>query len=170
MSDGIRIGVSACLLGKRVRYDGLEKLDLVVRDTLGSMFQLIPVCPEFELGLGVPREPIGLFGDPARPQLIGLDTGTDLTAKMEAWCAARVEELAAQGIHGFVLKARSPSCGVRGVMVVAEEGEVPGAGLFALALAALLPDLPIEEDEVLHDPELREEFLQRVHVYRERRG
>ena len=168
--DRIRIGVSACLLGERVRYDGLEKLDRVVRDSLGTLYQLVPVCPEFELGLGVPREPIGLFGDPARPRLIGLNSGADLTAKMEAWCAARVEQLAAEGIHGFVLKARSPSCGVRGVMVVAEDGaEVPGSGLFAMALSALLPELPIEEDEVLHDPELREGFVQRVRIYGGRR-
>ena len=162
MSDRIRIGVSTCLLGESVRYDGDQKLDRVVRDILGSMFQLVPVCPEFELGLGVPREPIGLFGDPARPQLIGLDSGADLTAKMEAWCAARVAQLIKEGIHGFVLKSRSPSCGVRGVPVIREGGEVPGSGLFALALAALMPELPIEEDEVLHDPELREEFVQRV--------
>ncbi len=166
MRDGIRIGVSTCLLGERVRYDGEQKLDRVVRDILGAIFQLVPVCPEFELGLGVPREPIGLFGDPARPRLVGLDSGTDLTERMEAWCKAKVEQLAAAGLHGFVLKARSPSCGVRGVMVAAEDGgEVPGSGLFALALAALLPELPTEEDEALHDPELREDFIQRVQRY-----
>jgi len=154
-----RIAVSACLLGEAVRYDGRDKLDLVIRDGLGARFELIPVCPEAELGLGVPREAIGLSGDPGRPRLTGLESGADLTARMEEWCADRVAQLAAAGVDGFVLKARSPSCGIRDVPVTTGAGEVPGSGLFALALARAFPALPVVSDEALRDPAGLSDFM-----------
>jgi len=166
VTERTRIGVSACLLGEAVRYDGGGKLDLVVCDELGACFDLVPVCPEAELGLGVPREPISLSGDPARPRLTGQKSGTDLTARMEAWCAARVAQLAADGISGFVLKARSPSCGVRDVPVATDAGEVLGSGLFALALARALPALPVVSDKALHDPAGPAHFKETVLRYR----
>lgn len=148
MTVGIRVGVSSCLLGEAVRYDGGHKLDRYVRDTLGASFDIVPVCPEVGLGLGVPRETIGLIGDPMKPRLIGQESGVDLTEQMEAWCEMRIGQLSVLGISGFVLKARSPSCG-RG-------------GLFTLALSRCLPELPVVMDEDLRSSARRELFLRQV--------
>lgn len=166
MTGRIQVGVSACLLGEEVRYDGGHKLDRSVRDALGAQVDFIPVCPEFELGLGVPREPIGLAGDPERPRLRGLESGEDLTSRMEAWCTTRAEQLGAIGLSGFVLKARSPSCGIGDARVQTSTGEVPGTGLFAQALARVLPpELPRIDEESLRSPKVMERFIESSLAY-----
>ncbi len=159
-----RICVSACLLGEPVRYDGDTKPHAWVRDELSRVAELVPVCPESDLGMGVPREPVDLHGEPAAPRMIGVESGEDWTGRMVAWCERRVEALLAEGLDGAVLKSRSPSCGVGSTPV---KPDVVGDGLFALALRAADPELPIVEDEALDDDAGREAFLRRM---RERAG
>jgi uncharacterized protein YbbK (DUF523 family) len=162
--DKIRLGVSACLLGEEVRYDGGHKRDAFLTDTLGPFVEWVPVCPEVELGLGVPRPPIRLVGDAEAPRLVVEKTGEDLTARMRRWARRRAAELAGLGLHGYVLKRGSPSCGLFRVRVYGESGMPGGAGpgLFAAALAEALPALPIEEEGRLTDAGLRESFIERV--------
>jgi uncharacterized protein YbgA (DUF1722 family)/uncharacterized protein YbbK (DUF523 family) len=162
--EKIRLGVSACLLGEEVRYDGGHKRDAFLTDTLGPFVEWVPVCPEVELGLGIPRPPIRLVGDPGAPRLVVENTGEDLTGRMRQWARRRVTELAALGLHGYVLKKASPSCGLLRVRVYDEAGR-PGAvgrGLFAAALTEALPTLPVEEEGRLTDAGLRENFIERV--------
>lgn len=164
MSEGLRVGVSSCLLGEEVRYDGGHQLNRYVRDTLGVHFEFVPVCPEFELGLGVPREAMRLVGDPADPRLMTNKTGIDLTARMKAWAARRVEELASEDLCGFIFKSKSPSSGMERVKVYTEAGmpAKSGSGIFARAFMDRFPNLPVEEEGRLNDPPLRENFIERV--------
>jgi uncharacterized protein YbgA (DUF1722 family)/uncharacterized protein YbbK (DUF523 family) len=163
----IRLGISACLLGEQVRYDGGHNQDLFLVRAIGRYVEWVPVCPEVELGLGIPRETLRLEGSPETPRLVATESGTDHTEAMEAWARRRLRELAALNLHGFVLKKNSPSCGLFRVKVFSEE-EVPqrkGRGLFARALVAHLPLLPVEEEDRLHHMRLRENFIERVFVY-----
>ena len=166
--SSIRVGVSACLLGQPVRYDGGHKADPFLLETLGRYFAWVPVCPEVELGLGTPRETLRLVGDAAAPSLVAAVTGRDHSAAMRRFAANRVAQLAALGLHGYILKKNSPSCGMMGVTVYDVSGRPRsrGRGLFAEALAARLPLLPVEEEGRLHDPSLREQFVERVFVCR----
>jgi len=155
-----RVGVSACLLGDAVRWDGGHKRDAVV-DVLGPYVQWVAVCPEVELGLGVPRPPIDLVGDPGAPRLIVASSGADITARMRAFADTRLDELARLELDGYVLKRRSPSCGLDDAPV----GGVPGsvaAGLFAAALRARFPDLPLADEGQLADAATRERFVARI--------
>lgn len=152
----LRLGVSACLLGRPTRYDGGHKLDAVLRDALAERFELVPICPEAEAGLGVPREPMRLEGDPEHPRLIARQTRRDLTDVLESWARRRVAALETERLAGFVLKARSPSCGVHC------GGETQFTGLFARAVMERFPHLPVEDDERLHDDAARAEFIRRV--------
>jgi uncharacterized protein YbgA (DUF1722 family)/uncharacterized protein YbbK (DUF523 family) len=162
--DKIRIGVSKCLLGEPVRYDGQHKHDHFITDTLGRYFDFVGVCPEVECGLGVPRESMRLIGEPANPRLVTTRTGLDLTARMQAWVANRVEELAKEDLSGFIFKSRSPSSGMENVKVYNDNGGVSGKapGLFAKAFMARFPNLPCEDEGRLNDPDLRENFIERV--------
>jgi uncharacterized protein YbgA (DUF1722 family)/uncharacterized protein YbbK (DUF523 family) len=163
--DRIRLGISACLLGDEVRYDGGHKRDPFLVDTLGPFVEWVRVCPEVELGLGVPRPPIRLVGDdPTAPRLVVETSGEDLTARMRRWADGRVTGLARMGLHGYVLKRGSPSCGLLRVRVYGEDGAPGrvGRGLFAAALVDALPLLPVEEEGRLTDPGLRESFIERV--------
>lgn len=162
----IRVGVSACLLGHNVRYDGGHKLDRYIRDTLGQYMEFIPVCPEVECGLGVPREAMRLVGDPESPKLVTVVTGRDLTHQMLVWAKQRLEELAAQGLCGFIFKSGSPSSGMERVKVYTSAGmpSQRGVGLFARAFMQRFPLLPVEDDGRLHDPKLRENFIERLFV------
>jgi uncharacterized protein YbgA (DUF1722 family)/uncharacterized protein YbbK (DUF523 family) len=164
----IRVGISSCLLGQEVRYDGGHKRDRYITDTLGLYFSWVPVCPEFELGLGVPRETLRLTGEPGHPRLVFRKSGADITEKMAAWAATRAAELARQDLAGYILKSDSPSCGMERVKVHRPEGPGVrrGVGLFARALMEAEPLLPIEEEGRLHDPGLRENFVERVFCYR----
>jgi uncharacterized protein YbgA (DUF1722 family)/uncharacterized protein YbbK (DUF523 family) len=164
----IRLGVSACLLGERVRYDGGHKLDPFLRATLGRYVEFVPVCPEVECGLGTPREQMRLVGDPASPRLVTLATGADRTNRMLAWVEGRLEELAGEDLWGFIFKSGSPSSGMARVKVYSEDGTVTGSasGLFAGAFLRRFPELPAEDEERLQDPVLRENFIQRVFAWK----
>ncbi len=167
-----RIGISSCLVGEEVRYDGAHRDDRTLREFFGDQVIWISVCPEVESGMGVPREPVRLVRKEQGIRMLGVHSETDWTENMEKFSARRALELT--GLSGFVLKARSPSCGVFEVKVFPEpigpraEAGAPsetGRGLFAEALAAAYPELPLEEDGRLQDPAVREEFLARVLEY-----
>src|SRR3989449_5722838 len=145
----IRVGISACLLGQEVRYDGGHKRDGLIIATLGRLFEWVPVCPEVEMGLGVPRETLRLEGDRRRPRLVLERARRDITSRMSAWSRRRLAQLDRLDLCGYVLKSRSPSCGLRSVPV--HRSGRPGApkgratGAFARALLKRFPRLPVEE-------------------------
>ena len=164
----IRLGISSCLLGENVRYNGGHKLDRYLHDTLGRFVEWVPVCPEVECGLGIPRESMRLVGDPADPRLITTKSGVDHTERMERWSTRRLDELAGQDLCGFVFKSASPSSGLKGVKVYDEKGSPSrrGVGLFARAFTERFALLPVEDDGRLNDPGIRENFIERVFVFR----
>ena len=167
-----RIGVSSCLLGHRVRYDGGHKRHRAVTDTLSRLFDIVAVCPEMEVGMGVPREPVDLVGEPTAPRMAGQRSGRDWTGIMRRYGRRRAAEIERLEVSGFILKAGSPSCGPDRVPVLPESGGDHGAGsgLFARALADAVPLLPVEADDRLDDAPLCENFVERVHAYREWRA
>jgi len=162
--DKIRVSVSKCLLGERVRYDGQHKHDHFITDTLGRFFDYVGVCPEVECGLGVPREPVRLVGDPTRPRLVTTRTGIDHTERMQDWAAKRVVELEKEDLCGYIFKARSPSSGMENIKVYNDKGGVSGKapGMFGNVFMAHFPTLPCEDEGRLNDPDLRENFIERV--------
>jgi uncharacterized protein YbgA (DUF1722 family)/uncharacterized protein YbbK (DUF523 family) len=163
----IRLGVSTCLLGEQVRYDGGHKLDRYLTGTLGQFFEWVPVCPEVEIGLPTPRESMRLVGDAEDPRLIAPKSGTDYTDRMKAWAQGRLDELATMNLSGFVAKKDSPSSGVFRVKVYNEHGMAQrnGMGIFPRELRNRFPLLPIEEEGRLNDMPLRENFIARVFAY-----
>ncbi|HBL31931.1 MAG TPA: DUF1722 domain-containing protein [Acidobacteria bacterium] len=168
----VRLGISACLLGQEVRYNGGHKRDPFLTDTLGNWVEWVAVCPEVEIGLGTPRPSMRLVrlgrGEEAEVRLVTPETGADHTAAMTTWAARRVDELAALDLDGYVLKKDSPSCGMERVKLYPEDGGAPtkdARGLFAAALLARLPHLPVEEEGRLNDPPLRENFIARVYAH-----
>ncbi len=165
--EKVKIGISACLVGKKVRYDGLHKQDHYITDTLGEYFDFIPLCPEVEYGLPVPREPMRLTGDPQDPRLMTIRTGIDHTEGMKKWARERLNELDGQELCGFIFKSRSPSSGMKGVKVYDEKG-VPhaiGVGIFARAFMKKFPLIPVIDEGRLNDPGLREIFVEKVFVF-----
>jgi len=164
----IILGISSCLLGNNVRYDGGHKLDHFLVDTLGQYVDWLPVCPEVECGLPVPREAMHLVGDPEDPRLVTIRTGVDHTARMKRWAKKRTTELEKEGLCGFVFKSRSPSSGMRGVKIYTDAGmpNTTGSGIFAHVFMKKFPLLPVEDEGRMHDPGLRENFIERVFVYR----
>ena len=163
-SPRLRVGVSACLLGETVRYDGGHKRDAFLTEVLGRFVEWVPVCPEVELGLGIPREAIRLEGDPSSPRLVAPKSGADHTVAMRRLAGRRAAALGRLGLVGYVLKKDSPSCGMERVRVHSERGAPRrnGVGLFARALMDALPLLPVEEEGRLNDPPLRENFVERL--------
>lgn len=170
-SPCFKLGVSSCLLGNEVRYDGSAKRDRWLMDVLGPYVQFVPVCPEVECGLGVPRESMYLMMDPdtmstEHPRLIGNKTGTDYTEQMTDWAARRVQELEDEHLVGFVFKAKSPSSGMERVKVYPPEKKgqpsMQGVGLFAGAFMQRFPHLPVEEEGRLNDAKLRENFVEAI--------
>lgn len=164
MAEKIRLGVSACLLGEKVRYDGGHKWDRFLTDTLAKYVDFVPVCPEVECGLPVPREAMRLVGDPKSPRLVTVRSGLDHTELMLTWAARRVAELAGEDLCGFIFKSDSPSSGMERVKVYGPSG-MPvktGVGLFARAFKDHFPLLPVEEEGRLHDPRLRENFIEAI--------
>jgi uncharacterized protein YbgA (DUF1722 family)/uncharacterized protein YbbK (DUF523 family) len=163
----IRIGISACLLGKKVRFDAGHKHDRFVADRLGQFVKFVSVCPEVEVGMGVPREAVRLVGDPEAPRMVGNKTGEDWTDRMNDYLQKRVKQKRLQNLSGCILKNRSPSCGMERVKVYIKPDTVrrKGVGLFAKALMTQFPDLPIEEEGRLSDPGLRENFIERIFAY-----
>jgi uncharacterized protein YbgA (DUF1722 family)/uncharacterized protein YbbK (DUF523 family) len=166
--ETVKLGISACLLGENVRYDGGHKLDHFLRDTLGQFVAYVPVCPEVECGLGVPRESMRLVGDARDPRLVTTRTHVDQTERMKQWAAKRVVELEKEGLCGFIFKANSPSSGMERVRIYTEKGmpTKTGVGLFARAFMEHFPLLPVEEEGRLHDAVLRENFIESLFVYR----
>ncbi len=164
----IRVGISSCLLGRRVRFDGGHKEDRFITQTLGKYFEWVPVCPEVELGLGTPRETIRLERIGAETRLVAPKSGRDLTESMRAFTKARVESLAAEDISAYILKSDSPSCGMERVRIYAPGGMPArsGRGFFAEALLERFPNMPVEEEGRLNDPRLRENWVERVFAYR----
>jgi uncharacterized protein YbgA (DUF1722 family)/uncharacterized protein YbbK (DUF523 family) len=167
MTAVIKIGVSSCLLGEQVRYDGGHKRDRYITDTLGRFFTFVPVCPEVGCGLPIPREAMHLEGDPAHPRLVTVRTRIDLTERMNDYCRRMVTELEQEDLCGFVFKKGSPSSGLFRVKVY-DKGGSPrsGRGLFAAAVTEHFPLLPVEEEGRLCDPALRENFIERIFAFR----
>ena len=165
----IKVGISACLLGEPVRFNGGHKESRLCSETLARHFEFVPVCPEVAIGLGTPRQPIRLVGDPDHPRAVGsVHAELDVTDALTAYGQQVATEL--HDICGFVLMQKSPSCGMERVKVYQANGhpiEGGGSGLFAHALMQARPDLPIEEDGRLNDPVLRENFLTRIFAYAE---
>lgn len=164
----IIIGISSCLLGKKVRFDSGHKRDRFVTEILGQFVSFVPVCPEIEVGMGVPRESVRLTGDPNNPRMISGKSGKDWTAKMTAYSKKRVSKNNLEDLSGFILKNRSPSCGMERVKVYVKLGTIDrkGTGMFAKALMNQFSDLPVEEEGRLNDSELRENFIERVFAYK----
>jgi uncharacterized protein YbgA (DUF1722 family)/uncharacterized protein YbbK (DUF523 family) len=164
MGTKIRLGVSTCLLGENVRFDGGHKLDRFITDTLGKFVEYVPVCPEVECGLGVPREAMRLVGDPARPRLMTTRTAIDHTERMTAWARKRVAEMEREDLCGYIFKSNSPSSGMERVRVY-DANSVPsktGIGIFARIFMDHFPLLPVEDEGRMHDLRLRENFIERV--------
>jgi uncharacterized protein YbgA (DUF1722 family)/uncharacterized protein YbbK (DUF523 family) len=162
----IRIGISSCLLGCKVRFDGGHKKDDFLVGTFSTWVQWVPVCPEVEVGMGTPREAIRLVRESDTVRLVAPKSGRDWTADMHEYSARRVSELAGADLCGYVLKKDSPSCGMERVKVYGEGMPVKsGRGVFADALLARFPDLPVEEEGRLCDPRLRDNFVERVFAY-----
>lgn len=166
MEEPIRIGISTCLLGEKVRYDGRHKLDRFLTDTWGKWMEYVPVCPEVEYGLPIPREPLHLVGVPQSPRLVTVQTGVDHTEGMIEWARNRVVELEREDLCGFIFKSKSPSSGMEKIPVHRPGGRAAkrGVGIFAGIFMAHFPLLPVEDEERLHDPALRENFIERVFV------
>lgn len=167
MQVKINVGVSSCLLGNPVRYDGGHKHDHYITDILATYFNFIPVCPEVECGLPVPRETMRLTGDISDPRLVTTKTGIDHTERMHLFCKRRIEELQADQLCGFIFKKDSPSSGLHRVKVYGSSGQAQkqGRGLFASAFVKHFPLVPVEEEGRLHDARLRENFLERIFCY-----
>ena len=164
----VRLGVSSCLLGSKVRYDGGHKRDDFLTETLAPFVEWVPVCPELELGLGVPRESIRLVGLTQAPRLVAERSGADHTDAMRAYAEKRVARLIEEDLSGYVTKKDSPSCGLERVRVHPARGGQPrrdGVGAFTHVLQQRLPLLPVEEEGRLHDPALRESFVERIFAY-----
>lgn len=160
--EKIRLGVSSCLLGEKVRFDGGHKHDRFLTQTLGRYVDYVPVCPEVEMGLPTPRETLRLVGEPDAQRLVFSKSGEDITERMKSWAHKRVVELEKENLCGFIFKAKSPSSGMQRVKLYDKNGSPNsrGVGLFAQAFMEHFPLLPVEEDGRLNDPRLRENFIE----------
>ncbi|MEJ2469633.1 MAG: DUF523 and DUF1722 domain-containing protein [Desulfuromonadales bacterium] len=168
MTEKIRLGVSSCLLGEMVRYDGGHQLDRYLRDTLGQYVDYVPVCPEVEMGLPTPRQTLRLVESEDGPRLVFSKSGEDVTERMLVYAKRRVKALEKEDLCGFVFKAKSPSSGMERVKLYDRNG-IPskqGVGLFARVFMEHFPLLPVEEDGRLHDPRLRENFIECIFTFK----
>jgi uncharacterized protein YbgA (DUF1722 family)/uncharacterized protein YbbK (DUF523 family) len=165
----IRLGVSSCLLGKEVRFDGGHKRSRFVTDLLGRFVEWVPVCPEIEVGMGIPRPALRLVGegDGDDVRMVEIKSGHDHTVAMEKFSARRVRALRDLDLCGYILKKDSPSCGMTRVKVYGDKGMATrqGRGLYASALMEAYPNLPVEDEGRLNDAKLRENFIERVFAY-----
>jgi len=162
------LGISACLLGENVRYDGNHSHDRFLTGTLGQYVEYVPVCPEVECGLPVPREAMHIEGDPQSPRLLTINTRQDMTDRLEIWAHRRVIELEKNNLCGFIFKSRSPSCGIEQVKLYNEEDvfTLDGSGIFARIFMKHFSFLPVADETRLSDPHLREQFLKLVSARR----
>lgn len=160
----IKVGISSCLLGFNVRYDGGHKLNIFLNDSLGALVEYIPVCPEVECGLGVPRESMRLEGEPENPRLVTTISKQERTALLVDWANKRVAELETENLCGFVFKSDSPSCGMERVKVYSEKVNAfkSGVGIFSRIFMHQFPGLPAEEEVRLQDLMRRKYFLDRI--------
>ncbi|MFH2035788.1 MAG: DUF523 and DUF1722 domain-containing protein [Candidatus Zixiibacteriota bacterium] len=167
MAAKIKIGISTCLLGEKVRWDGGHKHDRYITDILGKYFEFVPVCPEVDIGMGVPRESVRLVGTPENPRMVGLKSGKDWTDKMLKYSRNRIRKLQKLNLSGYILKKDSPSCGMERVRVYYKDNMhvKQGRGFFGGALLDSFPLLPIEEEGRLNDNALRENFIVRVFAH-----
>jgi len=164
MEEKIKVGISSCLLGNKVRWNGGHKRDGYLVETLGQFVEWVPVCPEVETGLGIPRETLRLVGSAERPRLVTTKTGIDHTAAMQTWARGRIKDLEKENLCGFVFKCDSPSSGMVRVKVYNDKGqaEKKGVGIFARAFMDHFPLIPVEDDGRLHNPAIRENFIEQV--------
>ena len=164
----IKVGISICLLGEKVRFDSGHKRDRFITDILGDYFEFIPVCPEMEIGMGIPREAVHLVDAPEGTRMVGVRSGKDWTAKMRQYSDNRVKQLAKYRLSGYILKSKSPSCGMERVKLFHPNGSAHsanGVGMYTEYLLKEYPRLPVEEEGRLHDIPLRENFIVRVFAY-----
>ena len=165
----LKLGVSSCLLGESVRYNGEHKRDSTVIDLLGQQFEAVPVCPEVELGMGVPREPVRLVAnDASSERMVGSESGKDWTQAMVDFNSIKLEALRQQNLSGFIFKSRSPSCGPGNVPLHHEQEKSSTVGLFAHALMQYFPSLPVIDEEALQDEIVRQDFVACVIQYGEK--
>lgn len=167
MKEKIKLGISACLLGKKVRYDGGHKKDRYITRTLGKRFAWVPVCPEVEAGMSIPREPMQLEGDRSCPRLVVITSGIDLTGVVNSWAGKKVKKLDKEKLCGFILKSRSPSCAINDADLFTSSGKKKGktAGLFTAMLMGHDPAFPVINEEELADRIQRRNFIERVFAY-----
>ncbi len=160
----VRILISSCLLGDLVRYDGGHKRDAFLIETVGPLVEWVKVCPEVDSGLEVPREPMRLVGDPARPRLVTVATGVDLTDRLEQFARAKMKELEPLDLCGYICKSGSPSSGLAFVEILRPGGEAnaSGPGVFTRIFMEHFPDMPVDDELGLHDPERRARFVERA--------
>ncbi len=166
--EKIRIAVSACLLGHKVRHDQSHRHDAFLTGTLSQFCELIPICPEVESGLGLPREAMHLERKDGEIILVGSKTGRDLTAPMQHYSKKRVRDLLDEKIFGYILKKRSPSCGLSAIAIIDHQDKSfkgMGAGVYTQQFLQTFPRLPVIDDGRLHHPELREAFFEKVFIY-----
>ncbi len=163
-NNRIKLGIAKCLLGEKVRYDGTHKLDRYLRDTLGQYVEWLPVCPEVETGMTIPREPVRLVGDVDAPRLVGRKSGHDWTESMQKWGMKRLKDLETEDICGYIFKYGSPSSGMSRIKVYNEKvmPRHDGVGMWARMVMERFPQLPFEDDGRLHDPRIRENFISRI--------
>jgi uncharacterized protein YbgA (DUF1722 family)/uncharacterized protein YbbK (DUF523 family) len=163
----IRVGISSCLLGQNVRFDGGHKLDTLITESLGRYFEWIPICPEMEIGLGTPRESLRLVASAEGSRLVAAKSGADHTEVMTTWAARRFDELAPLQLHGYILKRDSPSCGMERVRVYGGSGTAQrtGSGIYAGLLLCRFGMLPVEEEGRLRDMSIRENFVERIFAH-----
>ena len=163
----LTLGISACLLGEEVRYDGGHKRNRYVMNSLVHYFDFIPVCPEVAIGMSVPRPPIHLTGELDDIRVVGVDDSSlDVTDKLHDYGKQQAKKL--KHISGYILKSGSPSCGMERVKRYSGENRQPmkdAVGAYAQALMNSNPLLPVEEEGRLQDPVLRENFIERIFVY-----
>ena len=157
----VKLGISACLLGEKVRYDGGHKKDPLILESFGRHTELVPFCPEAGCGLGVPREPLYLKWSGKNPRVVTVRTGRDMTSLLETGCTGLLNRIERQALWGFIVKSRSPSCGPE-VVVQGPRGPSTAKGLFVRMAGERFPLLPVEDDEALHCPEVRRHFLRRL--------
>lgn len=164
--EPVRLGVSSCLTGGNVRYDGGHKQNRYLCDTLAHHFEFVPICPEVECGMPTPREALRLVGDPQNPRLITTKSQKDYTETMQNWCYNQLEKVAGMDLHGYIFKSRSPSCGIERIQVYDTRGNPGrmGMGFWARMFTEHFPHIPLEDEGRLNDPKLREQFIEHVFV------
>ena len=165
--EKIRVGISSCLLGNEVRYNGQHKKDHFITNTLGNWCEFVPVCPEVECGLPVPRESMRLVGTKDEYRLLTHNTKEDITPMMKSWAEKRLKQLESEDIVAFIFKTRSPSSGMRAIKIYKEDGNIAhrnATGIFAGMFMERFPEIPVEDEGRLHDPGIRENFIEKIFV------